>query len=173
MEKNGFIPVGKVVGVHGLNGTTRVYSYAESISVFEPNGSIFLTSADGRRDIYNIKWVKPHSRGILLGLEEITNRDQAKKLVGSEIVIERTRLPELEDGEFYWCDLIGLSVYSSEGKYLGHVASIIATGSNDVYVVKNPDDSKDNEILIPAIESVVQEIDLKRQTIRVDIPEGL
>ena len=173
MEKNGSIPVGKVIGVHGLNGTTKVYSYAESLSVFEPNSSILLMSAGGGREIYYIKWVKPHARGILLGLKEITNRDQAQKLVGSEILIERIRLPELENGAFYWCDIIGLSVFSSDGEYLGHVASIIATGSNDVYVVKDPDNSKDNEILIPAIESVVQEIDLERQTMRVDLPEGL
>ena len=173
MEKNGFIPVGKVIGVHGLNGATRVYSYAESMSVYEPNSPIFLTSADGGRETYNIKWVKPHSRGILLGLKEITNRDQAKKLVGSEIVIERTRLPEPEDGTYYWCDIIGLSVYSSDGKYIGRVMSIIATGSNDVYVVKDPDNNKDHEILIPAIESVVQEINLEQQTMRVDLPEGL
>ena len=173
MEKNGFIPVGKVIGVHGLNGTTKVYSYAESLSVFEPNSSILLTSAGGGREIYYINWVKPHSRGILLGLKEITNRDQAQKLVGSEILIERIRLPELENGAFYWCDIIGLTVFSSDREYLGRVASIIATGSNDVYVVKDPDNSKDNEILIPAIESVVQEIDLERQTMRVDLPEGL
>ena len=173
MEKNGSIPVGKVIGVHGLNGTTKVYSYAESLSVFEPNSSILLMSAGGGREIYYIKWVKPHARGILLGLKEITNRDQAQKLVGSEILIERIRLPELENGAFYWCDIIGLTVFSSEGEYFGRVASIIATGSNDVYVVKDPDNSKDNEILIPAIESVVQEIDLERQTMRVDLPEGL
>ena len=173
MEKNGFIPVGKIIGVHGLNGTIKIYSYAESLAVFEPNSSILLTAAGGWREIYTIKWVKPHSRGILLGLKEVTNRDQAQKLVGSEILIERTRLPEPENGAFYWCDLIGLSVFSSEGEYLGQVASIIATGSNDVYVVKNPEKLKNNEILIPAIESVVQEIDLERQIIRVDLPEGL
>jgi 16S rRNA processing protein RimM len=173
VEKNGFIPVGKVIGVHGLKGATKVYSYAEALSVFEPNRSIFLTSAGSRKKTYTIKWVKPHSRGILLGLKDITNRDQAQQLVGSEILIERTRLPELENGEFYWCDIIGLSVYSSEGEYLGRVASVIATGSNDVYVVKDPDNSKGNEILIPAIESVVQEIDLERHIMRVDLPEGL
>ena len=173
MEKNGFIPVGKVIGVHGLNGATKVHSYAESLAVFEPNSSILLTSADSRRDTYSVTWVKSHSRGILLGLKGITNRDQAKKLVGSEILIERTRLPEPENGEFYWCDIIGLSVYSSREEYLGRVTSIIATGSNDVYVVKDLDNSEKNEILIPAIESVVQEIDLQRQIMRVDLPEGL
>ena len=173
MEKNGYIAVGKVIGVHGLNGATRVNSYAESISVFEPNCSIFLKSVEGRKETYNIKWVKPHSRGILMGLKEITNRDQAKELVGCEIMIERTRLPELEDGEFYWCDIIGLSVYSTKGDYLGQVASIIATGSNDVYVVQDPNSTKDNEILIPAIKSVVQEINLDQQSMQVNLPEGL
>ena len=78
-------------------------------------------------------------------------------------------MPDLEEGDYYWFDLIGLDVFGIDQKYLGRLESIIQTGSNDVYVVKKDD----TEILIPALESVVQKIDLKNRRMQVDLPEGL
>ncbi|MBU0987886.1 MAG: ribosome maturation factor RimM [Proteobacteria bacterium] len=173
MEKNGFLLIGKIVGVHGLNGNLKVYSYAESLSVFERDASIFVISKNDLKKFYTVQWAQPHGRLILLSLEGITSHNDAQALVGSELFIEKERLPELEDGFYYWFDLIGLAVYTTENKYIGRVESIIATGSNDVYVVKNTKIDPDHEILIPALESVVLEIDLNHKTMRVDLPEGL
>lgn len=173
MNKNGFISVGKIVGVHGLNGTSKVYSYAESLAVFQANGSILLRNVTGQEKKYEIKWAKPHTRVILLALKGVTDRSQAEKLIGCELYIDKATLPELEEGTYYWFDIIGLSVFTVDENYLGRVESIIPTGSNDVYVVKNPDKDEKNEVLIPALESVILEIDLKRQVMRVDLPEGL
>jgi 16S rRNA processing protein RimM len=173
VEKNGFIHIGKVVGAHGMNGISKVYSYAESLSVFKPNSSIILINTGGQEKTYKIKWAKPHSRVVLLALKEVKNRNQVERLIGCEILIERNKLPDLEDGVYYWCDIIGLSVFSTKGDYLGRIASIIATGSNDVYVVKVPDNTNDKEVLVPAVESVVREINLEQQTMRIDLPEGL
>ncbi len=173
MKKNGLIAVGKIVGAHGLNGTIKVYSYAESLAVFCQNRSIILKNAAGQEKNYKIKWVKSHTRVILVTLKGVTNRNQAEKLIGCELYIDKINLPELEKGTYYWFDIIGLSVFTAEENYLGRVESIIPTGSNDVYVVKNPDDDEKDEVLIPALESVILEIDLKRQVMRVDLPEGL
>jgi len=82
-------------------------------------------------------------------------------------------LPELEEDTHYWFDIIGLSVFLKDNTFIGNVTSVIPTGSNDVYVVKDPDKNKTQEILIPAIESVVLEIDLKNGRMSVDLPEGL
>jgi 16S rRNA processing protein RimM len=78
-------------------------------------------------------------------------------------------MPELAEGEFYWCDLLGLAVMTDGGEPLGLLADIIATGSNDVYVVKNDG----REYLIPALEDVVLNIDLDKGIITVRPPEGL
>lgn len=169
MEENGFLPIGKIVGTHGVKGTIKVYSYVESLDLFKPGGLVLIRNPKGLEKTYAIKWVKPHKRIILLSLEEIININLAETLIGSELFVEKAALPELEDGTYYWADIIGLSVFTTDEKYLGRVESIIATGSNDVYVVKD----KDNEILIPAIESVVESIDLKQKTMRVDLPKGL
>lgn len=173
MQKDGFILIGKIVGVHGVQGNLKVYSYAESLSVFEPGGSILAVNPQGLEQTHTIKWVKPHHRVLLLSLEGIESRNLAEILIGSELFIEKARLPELEDESYYWFDLIGISVFTSDGDYIGRIESIMPTGSNDVYVVKNPDKDHDNEVLIPALESVVLEIDLEHKTMRVDLPEGL
>jgi len=78
-------------------------------------------------------------------------------------------LPELGEDTHLWFDLIGMAVYTTEDKYLGRIESIIETGSNDVYVVQD----HEKEVLIPALESVVVDIDLEHKRMRVDLPEGL
>jgi 16S rRNA processing protein RimM len=148
-------------------------SYAESLSVFKPNSKLILRSPDGQENIYEINWVKPHTRNVLLALKGVSDRTQAEKLIGCELLIDKASLPELENGTYYWFDLIGLSVFTTEDKFLGRIESIISTGSNDVYVVKPPDGDEKDEVLIPALESVVLDIDLARQKMQVDLPEGL
>jgi 16S rRNA processing protein RimM len=75
----------------------------------------------------------------------------------------------LEDGEFFYHQIVGLSVVTAEGMTLGKVEDILATGSNDVYVVKNGK----KEYLIPAIADVVKRIDLERKTILIEVMQGL
>jgi 16S rRNA processing protein RimM len=144
--------IGKIVGAHGLKGTSKIQSYAESLEIFKSGTVLLVSSPDGSENHYEIDWIKSHSRGALLTLKEVTDRDQAKSLIGSELYIEKAELPELEAGTYYWSDLIGVNVYTSDDRYIGSVASIIETGANDVYVVKDAD----KEILVPALESVVQ-----------------
>ncbi len=169
MERNNFLLIGKIVGIHGLKGTVKVCSYAESLSVFKPGDLILVRDSESRDKTYMIQWVKPHTKTILLSLKGVDDWDMAKMLVGSGLFIEKAKLPKPENGSYYWSDIIGLSVYSIDGKYMGRVESIIRTGSNDVYVVKN----RDKETLVPGIKSVVLEINPKQKMMRVDLPEGL
>ena len=173
MEENNFLPIGKIVGAHGMKGTLKVYSHAASFSIFKPGLRIHLKNTRGEEQTYTIRWAQPHKHILRLCLKGISTRDQAESLVGSETFIERAKLPQLEHGTYYWADIIGLSVFTTNEKYLGRVESIIATGSNDVYVVKDPEEDNGTEILIPALESVVVAIDVEQKTMHVDLPEGL
>ena len=83
--------------------------------------------------------------------------------------MDKASLPPTEPGSFYWYQIIGLGVFTLNKRFLGHVEEILPTGSNDVYVVR---DGK-KEVLIPAIDSVVVEINLEKKFIKVDLPEGL
>lgn len=169
MQEDNFLLIGRIVGVHGLKGNLKVYSYAESPAVFCSGSLIFIKNEDDRILSYSIVGVKPRKRIVLLSLDGVSTVDMAKELIGAGLFIERAQLPELEEGTYYWHDIIGLSVFATDEDYLGRVDSIISTGSNDVFVVKN----SDKEILIPALESVVLEIDFKRKMMRIDLPEGL
>lgn len=169
MGKNGSLLIAKIVGTHGLKGTLRVYSYAESLSVFKPDSFILIKNTKGYEEIHAVKWAKPHKQIILLSLKGITVISQAEPLIGSELFISKADLPKPENGTYYWFDVIGLSVFTRDDEYIGRVESVFPTGSNDVFVVKGGV----KEILIPGIESVVLSIDLNKKIMTVDLPDGL
>ena len=101
------------------------------------------------------------------------DRNLAEDLVGAEILVERDRLAEPEADSYFWADLIGLRVTDKTLGALGTIDSIMETGSNDVFVVKNKKVDPEQEFLVPALASVVIEIDLDRGEMAVDLPEGL
>jgi len=163
------VRVGQVVGVHGIKGNCKIRSYAESLTVFQPDSVVFIATSGGRQKPYEINWIKPHAKAALISFKGVDTRHKAEALIGSDIYIEKRRLPDPQDGSYYWFDLIGLDVFDVDQKYLGRLESIIQTGSNDVYVVE-----KDGtEILIPALKKVVQKIDLSQKRMLVDLPQGL
>jgi len=169
LKKNGDVLIGKIVGAHGTQGANKIRSYADSLAVFNSGRRVLIRNPLGQEKRYEINWVKPHQRTPLLSLQGVISRTQAEALIGSELYIQKSDLPELEDGTFYWFDLIGLDVYTTDERYLGRLESIIPTGSNDVYTVRNGK----KEVLIPALETVVREVDLVQNRMRVDLPEGL
>lgn len=170
MSQSDYLIIGKIVGVHGLKGVLKIVSYAESLSFFDPESELLLKHTGYEERVFVVKWSKPHKqRNVLLCLDRIDNCNQAESLIGYEIYGEVSDLPELEQGTYYWKDLIGLWVFTEDETFLGELVSIMPTGSNDVYVVKNRND----EILIPALESVVLKINLEDKTMQVRLPEGL
>lgn len=169
MGKKGYVLIGKIVGVHGLKGTNKLKSYTESLAVFNPGRSIIVRDNRNRETSVELNWVKSHTRTPLISFKGVTDHDQAEALIGAELFIPETELPELDEDTYYWFELIGIEVYTTEDEYLGRIESIFPTGSNDVYVVKD----KQKEILVPALDSVVIDIDLEHKRMRVDLPEGL
>jgi len=169
VKKKDYVLVGEIIGTHGIKGASKFRSYAESLEVFEPGRLILVRERSGRETSHEINWVEYHRRTPLLSLKEINDRSQAETLIGAALFIPKAALPQLDSGSFYWFDLIGMAVYTTEDLYLGRIESIIETGSNDVYVVKD----KKKEVLIPALESVVINVDLEQKRMQVDPPEGL
>ncbi|MBW1859123.1 MAG: 16S rRNA processing protein RimM [Deltaproteobacteria bacterium] len=169
MAEDALISIGKVVGTHGIKGYLKVISYAESTAPFADGKQLALRQEGKPVARFRIESARPHKRGLLLALEGITSVGVAKEWVGYELCIDRAAFPEPEQGTYYWDQIIGLDVFTVDGRRLGRVAAIFPTGSNDVYVVREGK----KEILIPALESVVVDIDLTANALRVDLPEGL
>ncbi len=168
-SREGLVSIGKIVGLHGFKGVLKLRSYVESAAFFGPGQKIWVRNTRDEFHHCTIVWVKPHKRGFLFFLKEVFTAEESRGLIDAELFVEREKMPEPEEGQYYWVDLLGLMVFTVDGLYLGRLENIFTTGSNDVYVVK---DSK-KEILIPALESVVRKIDLTGKTMCVQLPEGL
>lgn len=164
--------LGVVIGVHGVKGLLRVRSFAESSDTFKIGLEVVLQRAGNKGERHTILKASPHKKGLLVQFAGV-DRNLAEDLVGAEILVERDRLPEPEVDSYFWADLIGLRVTDKTLGALGTIDSIMETGSNDVFVVKNKKVDPEQEFLVPALASVVIEIDLDRGEMAVDLPEGL
>ena len=168
-SKKNLVSIGKITGVHGLDGNVKVFSHSGFSSTYTPERRLIVKKDDeDRANNYIIDWARPYKKGILLKFKGL-DRSAAEAIVGAGLYIERSALPDLEADTYYWFELIGLDVYSPAQEHIGVVTSIIPTGSNDVYVVRKGAE----EILIPAIASVIQDIDPEKGTMIVCLPEGL
>ncbi len=161
--------IGRIVGAHGTGGVCKVASYAESLTAFKPGNPLFVEAGDHDWQTLEVLWVKPHSKGALMALGGVTDRDAAEKLRGAALYVDKRRLPALESENYYWFELIGMEVFTQDDVFLGRLESILATGSNDVYVVR----LADRETLVPALASVVRRVDTERRRMEVVLPEGL
>ncbi|HEY5700741.1 MAG TPA: ribosome maturation factor RimM [Gammaproteobacteria bacterium] len=160
---NDFIRLGKIAGAYGVRGWVRVSSDtepADGILHYRPwrlllNGEwVEVGVAEGRR----------HSRGVVVRLDGCNDRNAAVAYSGVVIAVPRTQMPALGSGEFYWFDLIGLSVVTRGGEVLGKVNYLMQTGANDVLVLTG-----ERERLIPFInDEVVLNVNLADGRITVD-----
>lgn len=131
--------------------------------------TLILPAPGGGYETFEIAGAVEHKKRVLVRFRGLDDIDEVLPLVGREVYVRRDQLPELPEGEFYWCDLIGLAVITEEGEFLGDLTDIFATGGNDVYVVK----SGDREILIPATTEVVLRVDTDAGKMTVRPLEGL
>ena len=165
----GYIEGGKIVTAHGIKGALKFKVYTESLDYYVPEVSLLIRKPGGKEFEVRATKIAPGSNGTLLYLDGVTDRNQAEALSGSLIFVPKSVLPKPEDGEFYWFELIGMNVVEEDGRILGKLNRIFATGSNNVYVVKNGG----KELWLPALKHVVLETNLAAQRITVKIPEGL
>ena len=160
--------MGKAIRPHGREGILRISSFASSEDSFLQAGRVFLKSASGKINEYEVISVRPHKNCLLMKLGGVTSRHEAEEFRGAEIHISKEALKR-EEGEYFWHELVGLKVYLENGRYLGSISQIIPTRSNDIYVVKEGK----KEILLPATHQVVKEIDLDNEKMIVAAMEGL
>jgi len=156
--------LGRVVGVHGVRGELKLESYTEPRTQIFRYQPWLLRSASGEKMIETCRG-RAQGKGLVAELPGIADRDAAAALVGEEIWVARSALPKAKPGEFYWSDLEGLEVVTVEGASLGKVSHLVATGANDVLVVKDAT----RERLIPfLVGPFVTEVDLDAGRLTVD-----
>jgi 16S rRNA processing protein RimM len=153
--------LGRISGVHGVKGLVRIFSDTEpreAIFDYQPwllgEEQKAIQILDGRKQ----------GKHLIAELDGVTDRDGAENLVGLTIAITRDHLPELSEEYYYWTDLIGLRVIGTDGFEFGSISEMIATGANDVMLVKG-----DKERLIPFIQNnYVKQVDLEAGSVLVE-----
>lgn len=161
--------LGRVAGVHGLRGALKIRP-DKATATTDPA----VITALGEVDIGGIRHRVLEAGRLkgqtLLRLEGIETREQAEALIGQEVKGEAGRFPPLPPGEYYWFQVLGLPVLNAaDGTFLGHLQEIIPTPGHDVFVVGR----EEKELLLPAVEEVIDEINLDEGWIKVTPPPGL
>ncbi len=164
-----FLEIGQIVNTFGINGMVKVKPFTDDIKRFDNLQKIYVETNKIKKQ-YEIEEVKYHKDMVLIKFKGIDKPEDAEALRNSYLKINRKDEPELKEGTYYIVDLIGLDVYSDEGKELGKLDDIYNYGSSDIYVIK---DELGKQLLLPAISDVIKEINLEEKKIVVHILEGL
>lgn len=173
-EQKERIVVGKLGASYGIRGWLKVFSYtdnAENIFDYRP----WYINQKGKWIEHKVESWKRHGQGYVCKLEGLDVREDAQLFTNLEIAIDPASLPKLSEEEFYWRELFGMHVITSNGYDLGEVIDIFETGSNDVLVVKAnlKDAFGQKERLIPFLEEqVIKKVDRQAQRIEVDWDPG-
>jgi len=164
------LEIGQIVNTFGLNGFVKVVPFTDDITRFELLESVYLVDNKHYKK-YDIEEVKYHKNMVLLKFKNIDDINAAENLRNLYLEIDRKDAVKLPENSYFIVDLIGLDVVNIETKeVLGKIDDVFSTKSNDVYVVK---DELGKQILIPAIKSVVKNVDLENGKIEIQLMEGL
>ncbi|ADE12963.1 ribosome maturation factor RimM [Sideroxydans lithotrophicus] len=158
------VVMGKVVGAQGIQGWVKVQAFTEYLDSLLDYSTWYVGNEQSWRPLEVLEANVHGGKVLIAKLQGIVDRTAAEKCKGLLIAVPRDSLPEQQEGEYYWSDLIGLSVENLAGEKFGTVDSLLETGANDVLVVKG----EGGETLMPFIASVIRQVDLQNKLIRVD-----
>lgn len=154
-----------MLGAFGVRGAVRVRLETDVLANLEAGRRVYVGPNRVATEIEAFHpGVKPR-----LKLRGVHTREEARDLRGAEIALPLDEAVPPPDGSYYGVELIGVRVVTSSGEPIGTLREVLATGSNDVYLVRGPD----GEVLVPAIPDVVQEFDPEHRVLTVDLIEGL
>ena len=163
------LEIGQIVNTFGIKGMVKVKPFTDDIRRFDELKTVYVEK-DGKQTEYEVEEVKYHKDMVLIKFKGIDKVEQAEMLRNSYLTVSRDSVEKLEEGRYYIVDLLGLEVYTDEQILLGTLDDIFNTGSNDIYVVK---DKQGKQILLPAIQDVIKQIDIENKKIIVHLLPGL
>ncbi len=156
------VVMGRVRAPHGLKGWIKIQPFTQEIEGLLDYPEWWL-GGEGQWQQHRVAESAVHGSMVVARLDGFVDRDAAAGLRGRDVAVPRAALPENREGEFYWNDLLGMEVSDRNASKLGLVAKILETGANTVLVVQG-----DKELLVPFIQDVVVNVDLKARQLVVD-----
>ncbi|WP_155286661.1 ribosome maturation factor RimM [Lacticaseibacillus zhaodongensis] len=163
--------VGKIVNTHGIKGEIKVMATTDFPDErFKKGAELYILTKPELRVV--VSGHRVHKDMHLLTLEGYDNINDVEKYKGQLLGVKADHLEKapLNDGEFFYKDVIGMQVQTEDGIKVGTISEILSPGANDVWVVRRPGKS---DLLLPYIDSVILQVDVANKKTIVDIPEGL
>lgn len=161
--------VGVITSTHGIKGEVKVFPTTDDPSRYRQLKQVFLDNG-GTLLSLEIQGVKFFKKFVIVKFRGIDDINEVEKYKGKDLMILREDAVELEEGEYFISDLIGLKVMTDQGELLGELQDVIQTGANDVYEVRMEDGK---EVLLPAIADCILDISLEKGTVLVHLLDGL
>lgn len=159
----GYVAIGRVLGAWGLRGEAKVEPLAPSAQ-FSRGLPVLV-----RGQQYIIERTRAAGRWLRVKFAGVDRREEAQALGGAYVEVREEDLRPLPEGHYYRYQLVGLAVRASDGRDLGHITDVMSTAESDVFVVRGPL----GEVLVPATDEIVLEVDLERGLVTVEIVPGL
>lgn len=164
-----YFEVGQIVNTFGIKGQVKVVPFTDDVERFEEINEVYIEKKN-ELQLFQIEQVNYHKNMVIIKFKGINTIEEAEKYRNCYLKIDRKHAKKLPKDTYFIADLLGLPVYTDEGKLLGKVDDIYNSGSSDIYVVK---DEMGKQVLLPSIPEVLKEIDLENEKITVHIIEGL
>lgn len=165
-----FYNVGKIVNTHGIRGDVRVMPTTDFVAERFAKGQDLYLQQAGEPLKLTVESARQHKGFILVKFVGYDNINDVQAFRDHELMVSGKDQQSLEDGQYYYHQIIGLSVKTVDGEELGTIKEILSPGANDVWVVQR-DGKKD--LLLPVIDDVVKDVDLDAGEVTVELMEGL
>jgi 16S rRNA processing protein RimM len=162
-----YLTVGFLRRPHGLGGEVIMNLHTDFPERMKSGRKLLVGE---QHKPFTLTGVRPHQSGLLVKFKGINSAEEAGQFRNQWVYIKASEAPPLPEGKIYQHQLLGFQVVDDTERPLGELVEILETGANNVYVVK---DEAGRELLLPAIPSVILDIDTERRLVRVHLLEGL
>lgn len=162
--------VGKIVNTHGIRGDVKVVRITDFAERFELGNTLYVVKEGEQPIQLTIDRHRVHKGFDIIHFSGYDNINDIESFKGSFLKIAEEQLTNLAEGEYYYHEIIGCTVYDVQGDKIGNVTEILSPGANDVWVVKR---AQGKDVLIPYIDDIIVEIDIEQKKIVIDPLEGL
>ncbi len=164
------LPLGKILKTRGIKGEVKFFPFSGQVdSIINLKRLFIQKKGEEKPKEFKVVRLRSHNKSHFIELKGISTIEDANELRGSTVLIEKSDLPQLREDEYYWFQLIGIKVYTNDGEYLGKIENLMDREPQSLLVVRH----NDKEILIPMIDSIIEEINLKKSKVIITPIDGL
>jgi len=163
--------VGEIVNTHGVRGELKVVPHTDFVEDrFDKGSKLVIVDGKGGQTPVTVQSSRLHKKLVYVTFKEFNEINEVEKYKGSLLKIEAKYQEKLAEDEFYYHEIIGCEAVTESGESLGTIKEILTPGANDVWVVKRP---QGKDLLLPYIDEVILDVDIKTKRITVHVMEGL